>query len=643
MASEQEKAVESSGREEQEKTSHDPVLPEDVERGTKIRKEVVIESLYESAFSGHWTKESIKFFKEIPRKERVNDFKLKQLVALNIAAMVSKWDFILDMLRRMSMADRNKVLTDLTPDDVRWIRCEVNVYLERKTGKDYSEHHKCLDGSPHSLMLAAATLGLFDLTDELAFYIHIRNPAHAGPVLGQIVDAGFYDVAYLLCQRYPKLSLARITPWDDWADEVSDEISIQTYSGPRWTMLHLLAERSEAFRSCRYEGGVHNSYGFVMRDSREVKNSNWKAKLLLFLRPIMAKVCPQIVSGFEQEERCLSAEMLLKIMKREIRQVERYSPGMYRDELSWVIKTAAQHGIFEIVNMCLKIFPSLVWDKDGSRHILHDAIKYRHEKVFNLIRDRLLEDRLQVNSFWRGFEDIMILAASPPLPQTLEHIAGSALKMQKELQWFAEVENVAFFINHGEANKTKGNARLLFVENRQKLVKEGEKWMKSAATSCTVVAALVVTVVYQAAFQIPGGTGTDEKKVGIANLLNQHDKHLLFSIFSLSDVISLFFSSTSLLLFLSILTSRFSADDFRYILPNRLILGLTALFIALAAMVTSFTATILIVLGPKMKLLKYLALCGVALPVTLFVLLQLPLFFALVRSTYFRRRPKRKF
>uniref|UniRef100_A0A7N0TRI1 PGG domain-containing protein n=1 Tax=Kalanchoe fedtschenkoi TaxID=63787 RepID=A0A7N0TRI1_KALFE len=611
----------------------------------------IIEELYASAYSGDWTKEGKKFF-QMSLQERMRH-KLSQLVALNIAAMVSKWNFIADMLAQMDASERSAVLT--SPDDVKWVRDKMVEYLSRRSGKDFSNTKKRLDGSPESLLLAAAVLGQLGATYTIATHIYIRDPDWSGPLLYQIISAGFYGVALLLCKRYPTLSVAPIymtkvegltkmvTRHNTWggrgdldvsiADENGDdekadngkapkisEIPIATELKSRSTILQVLATRRPAFRSCsRHGGGLlrslvtwvlhlqridHEKPDFMTR----VKNVIL-AVLLHFLLPfwiILEQTATIFAKLREEEERHQFAEQLLDIIHKQIL----INKSAYFQELRVVIKTAANKGILEIVKMCLDIFPSLIWEQD---------------------------DELQLNTWvlFQSCDDIMLLAAKPPLEHTLEYVTGSALQVQRELHWFEEVENVAFAMNYEKAINSKDDAHSKFVENRKTLVQKGEEWMKCTATSCSVVAALIVTVVYQAVFQIPGGT--DEKKGGTANLLDEAKK-TEFIVFATSDVVSLFFSSTSLLMFLAILTSRFSAKDFKHVLPSRLILAAAALFIGLAAMMTSFTATMLIVLGSEMNLLKYITFGAVALPVTLVAILQLPLVYAVVKSTYFGRR-----
>lgn len=105
----------------------------------------------------------------------------------------------------------------------------------------------------------------------------------------------------------------------------------------------------------------------------------------------------------------------------------------------------------------------------------------------------------------------------------------------------------------------------MFTEEHKKLVEEGEKWMKKTASSCSVVTTVVITVVFAAAFTVPGGNNNG----GIPNFLHEQT----FLIFAVPYALALFSSTTSLLTFLSILTSRYSEEDFLESLPKKLIMG----------------------------------------------------------------------
>ena len=105
-------------------------------------------------------------------------------------------------------------------------------------------------------------------------------------------------------------------------------------------------------------------------------------------------------------------------------------------------------------------------------------------------------------------------------------------------------------------------------------------------------------------------------------------------LFIISDAISLFSSSTSILIFLGILTSRYAEDDFLKSLPTKLIIGLSTLFISIAAMLVAFCAALYVMLDGKAWIVIPVTLLA-SVPVTLFVWLQFPLLsfsFFLVRG-----------
>nr|GFB68477.1 ankyrin repeat-containing protein [Tanacetum cinerariifolium] len=79
--------------------------------------------------------------------------------------------------------------------------------------------------------------------------------------------------------------------------------------------------------------------------------------------------------------------------------------------------------------------------------------------------------------------------------------------------------------------------------------------MKTTAESCSITAALIVTIVFAAAITAPGGNDQD---TGLPLFKNE----VAFNIFAACDATSLFTAATALLVFLSILTARFSEKDF---------------------------------------------------------------------------------
>jgi len=168
----------------------------------------------------------------------------------------------------------------------------------------------------------------------------------------------------------------------------------------------------------------------------------------------------------------------------------------------------------------------------------------------------------------------------------------------------------------------------IFKESHKDLRNEGEKWMKDTASSCSVVGALVVTIMFAAAFTVPGGNNQDS---GYPIFLGKEKSFMLFVI---SDALSLFSSSTSVLMFLGILTSRYAEEDFLKSLPTKLIIGLSALFLSIVTMMIAFAASILLMVQHSYSRAYLPVICFASVPVTLFVLLQFPLLVRMVYSTY---------
>lgn len=167
----------------------------------------------------------------------------------------------------------------------------------------------------------------------------------------------------------------------------------------------------------------------------------------------------------------------------------------------------------------------------------------------------------------------------------------------------------------------------LFMEEHKVLVREGGKWMKDTAASCMLVATLIATVMFAAFFTVPGG---DNGNTGIPIFLKRRS----FTVFAVSDALSFVSSAASILMFLSILTSRYAEEDFLHSLPNRLTIGLGTLFISVATMMIAFCATLFLVLGHGLHQAKIPIALVACIPVSLFALLQFPLFADMVSCTY---------
>ncbi|KAL7174931.1 hypothetical protein ACSBR2_028691 [Camellia fascicularis] len=204
---------------------------------------------------------------------------------------------------------------------------------------------------------------------------------------------------------------------------------------------------------------------------------------------------------------------------------------------------AISAGIHEIVEAILGSYPNAIhFQNQKKQSIFHHAVVCRRENVFNIIH----QDKSKNNA--------LHLAGYLAPQQQLYLRAGAALQMQRELQWFKEVEKHVVPRNKEERNYDGMTPTEVFIDKHKELVKEGEQWMKDRANAYSVVAALIATVMFMAAITVPGGSND--------NGVPKFKKRASFVIFSIFDDLALFSSMTSVSLFLSIVTSRYAADDF---------------------------------------------------------------------------------
>ncbi|KAL0007995.1 hypothetical protein SO802_009497 [Lithocarpus litseifolius] len=288
---------------------------------------------------------------------------------------------------------------------------------------------------------------------------------------------------------------------------------------------------------------------------------------------------------------------------------------------------AVKQGRVEFVTEILKACPSLVWcrEKSTDRNLFMLAILHRQDEVFRLLL-RYPAKNPHLATVDNDRNTILHIAAMFEPSARRNTVPGAAFLMQREVQWYKEVESIVH-PSVSERTNTIGKRPLeLFIESHKELVKEGEKWMTGTASSCTVVAALIVTIMFAAAITVPGG---NKQETGLPTFLNEK----VFMVFIISDALSLLSASTSLLMFLGILTSRYAEEDFLKSLPKKMIVGLSTLILSIATMMITFCASLSIIL-PGKSWVVIPVICLASVPVTLFTWMQFHLLIYTVTSTY---------
>ncbi|XP_052118469.1 ankyrin repeat-containing protein NPR4-like [Arachis duranensis] len=289
---------------------------------------------------------------------------------------------------------------------------------------------------------------------------------------------------------------------------------------------------------------------------------------------------------------------------------------------------AAKYGTIEFIELMKKANPDLLWATDrNKRGIFAHAILNRKKNVFDLIHDVHGRKEIVLSRTDVFGNNLLHLAARLGPSSALADRSGAALQMQSEIQWFKAVEEIVHPKCKEAKNEDGKKPHEIFMEQHKELAKEGEKWAKDTAGAFSIVGTLITTILFAAAFTLPGGN-------------NQHNGEPMFlhdwafNVFIVADAISLFASSTSVLIFIGILTSRYTEIDFLQVLPWKLLAALVALFLSVVCMMVAFCAALLAMLkGKAYHPLLIGAIVLASIPIIVFIPSQLRLFVEIFDST----------
>ncbi|KAJ4703993.1 putative Ankyrin repeat family protein [Melia azedarach] len=286
---------------------------------------------------------------------------------------------------------------------------------------------------------------------------------------------------------------------------------------------------------------------------------------------------------------------------------------------------AASNGIIEIIDAILAKYPQAAdYVSDYGQNMLNAAVMFRQEMIFERImhlegkKVRKLAARIDNcgNTLLHHVADMKYYRGGIHF--------GPALEFQGELRWFEKVKKIipTHYIMHRN-NDQRITAADLFDKQHADQHKDAQEWMKETAESCSTVSILVATVVFAAAYTVPGGNNEQ----GVPIFLHSS----LFWIFTIMDVVSLITSLSSVVMFLSILTSPYNSEAFLKSLPRKLMGGFLLLFLSVLFSMITFTAALLLLIRLKRRWTTTLLYAAAFIPVLLFTLIQFPFFSTLVK------------
>ncbi|KAH6801434.1 hypothetical protein C2S52_001898 [Perilla frutescens var. hirtella] len=350
------------------------------------------------------------------------------------------------------------------------------------------------------------------------------------------IDNGMYDLAFEILEK---------------------DGSLATMRNDEGTALHLLARLD-----------ITSNY-FKSKQGR-----NWMRNPLIFFPVSSIKVDEM------QPDQCFLAEKLWTEIQREPNVLELMKNPP-------ILHEAAKVGNVELITMVTRDYPNLVWKTDNNRYtIFHIAVIYRRENVFRLIHQIGARRHFVAISIDENGNNILHLAAKLA-PLNARKISSDSL-MQREVKWFKVVEDIVPPPCRDMKNRDGHTPRELFSIEHKALLEKGETWMKNTADSCMLVATILLTVVFAAAFTVPGGNNGE---TGIPI----HLKSKWFTTFIINEAVALLGSTGSMVMFWTIMTSSFEEDEFMMMLPNQLMIGLLCLLLALIHAISAFVVAYFVV------------------------------------------------
>ncbi|KAK9989390.1 hypothetical protein SO802_029629 [Lithocarpus litseifolius] len=561
--------------------------------------------LYEAAIKGDWkaAKDVINRDRDVVRAGITR----KRETALHIAAAAKRTAFVKELVKHMKEEDL--ALKNKDENTAICFAAASGIVEIAKVMVEKNKNLTLIRGNQGKTPLYMAALFghrdmvsyLYDVTD-----FESLTPEERISLLLGTISADLYDLALKILDRDTSLALAR---------DANNE-----------TALHVLARKPSKIAN-KSQLGIWKRY----------INSCFKG---IYHEDLMRTFAHQLVKKLWEHVLQQQDSEITKLIKRPSR----------------LLFDAAELGSLEFLIILIRSYPDLIWKvDDDNRSLFHIAVLYRHRTIFNLIYEfGAIKDLIAAYKDVKN-NNILHLAGNLAPPSRLQIVSGAALQMQRELLWFKAVEKIVPPSYIKMRNSDKQTPKDLFTERHKDLLKEGEKWMKSTATSCMLVATLIATVVFAAIFTLPGGNNNDngalekgaasppflEKGAPPPPFLEKGAPLFLeknwFLIFVISDAVALFSSAASIIMFLSILTSRYAENDFLVSLPARLMFGLSALFVSIATMVLAYGAAIFMIYDHKFHGVPIVIVSLACVIVALFAWQHFQLWADTIRSTYWSR------
>ncbi|XP_048135589.1 uncharacterized protein LOC115730988 [Rhodamnia argentea] len=105
---------------------------------------------------------------------------------------------------------------------------------------------------------------------------------------------------------------------------------------------------------------------------------------------------------------------------------------------SGIVLDGASRGISEIVSLCLKHFPELMWDESFTNELMKEIVSGRHVELFRLVNPHHIP--YLTNDTWTKHGLMKAVTEWSPRCVTPD-VSGAVFLMQRELQWYKVLED----------------------------------------------------------------------------------------------------------------------------------------------------------------------------------------------------------
>ncbi|XP_031247658.1 ankyrin repeat-containing protein NPR4-like [Pistacia vera] len=425
-------------------------------------------------------------------------------------------------------------------------------------------------------------------------------------LLISLINRSWYDAALHLVERHPQIALARdkneetalhrlarlpvlTRVLDLNSIEVCKKSAIYLYNEVKrdvtkrcQSMLGMQRVKERNKLSLRDQMNEREQQMNEKRQSR-TKRLGWRHRVYEAKRQVHYTGQEIPDSAFELVECLWKQVMLLVLDDCQILEIIRKPRSL--------IFEAAKQGNLRFLDIIFSRYPDLMFEVDENNYtILHVAVMYRRRNIFNAMYHIGPFKDLVVRDTDKEGNNILHLAAKLP-PVDTPDIESPALpyKMEREMWWFEGVKRILHPVVAEAKNNEEKTPRALFTEQHKELREKAEKWTKDNATACIMASTIITTVVFAALFTVPGGTN---ENIGTPIFLRRAS----FIVFAISDTIALLLSSSSITMFVSVISSRCEEADFHLRrITNDLALGVNLLLYSVEAMMVVFSATMFIV------------------------------------------------